>query len=373
VFARRLPTGARVPRRITVGDVMSTNRVWYISLAIAVALLLHAAPARAAAPVCDAGPFLYALPAGLTHVEPRAPCTDADGDAITIDVSTAPHLGTLSPAGAVPIGTVRFYTANADAASLPNPRDTMSFVATAGGEQSTPMRVDVKILPPNHAPVCTDVAVTVASGRSVHIPTPQCTDADNGIPTVVFDKPAHGTYNAATGQYRPKAGFTGKDTMTFAAVDYWKVSSKVGTVTIKVTKASGTGGGGGGGGSSPADHKAPKLVITVPPNLDLGSALADGIPFTARTNEDSRLAVSLYVSRRTARHLGLKKHPRTRFRVGRVVSHLTPGSTVVTVKLSSRAQARMAGARRVRLTMVAKVSDAAGNVRTKHARPVLRN
>jgi hypothetical protein len=373
VFARRLPTGARVPWRITVGDVMSTNRVWHISLAIAVALLLYAAPARAAAPVCDGGPFLYALPAGLTHVEPRAPCTDADGDAITVDVSTAPHLGTLSPAGALAIGSVRFYTANADAASLPNPRDTMSFVATAGGEQSNPMRVDVKILPPDHAPVCTDVAVTVASGRSVHIPTPQCTDVDLGVPTIVFDKPAHGTYDAATGQYRPRRGFTGKDTMTFAGVDYWKVSSKIGTVTIKVTKGSGTGGGGGGGGSGPADHKAPKLVITVPPTLDLASALADGIPFTARTNEDGRLAVRLYVSRRTARHLGLKKHPTTRFRVGKVVSHLTPGKTVVTAKLSRKARTHLAGARRVRLTLVAKVSDAAGNVRTKHARLALRN
>jgi Big-like domain-containing protein len=368
-----LPTGTRVALRITVGCVMSTNRVWYSSLAIAVALLLHAAPARAAAPVCDGGPFLYALPAGLTHVEPRAPCTDADGDAITVDVSVAPHLGTLSPAGAMPIDTVRFYTANADAASVTNPRDTMTFVATAGGEQSTPMRVDVKILPPDNAPVCTDVAVTVASGHSVHIPTSQCTDADGGIPTVVFDKPAHGTFDATTGRYRPKPGFTGKDTMTFAAVDYWKVSSKVGTVTIKVTKGSGGGGGGGGGGSATADHRAPKLVITVPPRLDLAGALADGIPFTVQTNEEGRLAVNVYVSRRTARHFGLKKDPHKRFRIGRVVSHLTPGKTVVTAKLSSRAQSHLAGARRVRLTLVAKVSDAAGNVRTKHARLVLRH
>jgi hypothetical protein len=344
--------------------------VWPIGLAIGIAvLLLPAAPARAAAPVCNGGPFLYALPAGLTHVEPKAPCTDADGDPITVDVTTAPHLGSLSPAGAIPINTVRFYTANASAASLPTPRDTMTFVASAGGEQSNPVRVDVKILPPDHAPVCDNVAVTVASGRSVHIPTPHCVDIDKGTPTVIFDAPAHGTYDAATARYRPKPGFTGTDTMRFAAVDYWKVSSKVGTVSIKVTRGSGTGGGGSTGS---LDKRAPSLVIAVPPSLDIGSALLDGILFTARTNEASRLAVSLYVSRRTARHLGLRKHPTKRVRVGRAVSHLLPGKTVVAVKLSRKARARMTDAPRVRLTLVAKVSDAAGNVRTKRARIVLR-
>jgi hypothetical protein len=157
--------------------------------------------------------------------------------------------------------------------------------------------------------------------------------------------------------------------MTFAGVDYWKVSSKVGTVTIKVTKGSGPGGGGSTG---PPDTRAPRLVITVPPSLDIGSALVDGILFTARTNEASRLAASLYVSRRTARHLGLRKHATKRVRVGRVVSHLIPGKTVVAVKLSRKARARLTDARRVRLTLVAKVSDAAGNVRTKRARIVLR-
>lgn len=349
---------------------MSMNRVWYASLAIAVALLLHAAPARAAAPVCNGGPFLYALPAGLTHVEPRAPCTDADGDPITVDATVPPHLGTLSPAGALPIDTVRFYTAHADAASTPNPRDTMTFAATAGGEQSNTFRVDVKILPPDNAPVCTNVAATVAAGHSVHIPTPHCVDADGGTPVVVFDAPAHGTYNATTGQYRPKAGFTGTDRMTFAAVDYWKVSSKVGTITIKVTKAS--GGGGGGGGSGPTDHRAPRLRLDVPRRLDLASTLADGILFTAKTNEISRLVVSLYVSRHTAHRFGIKRHAKTRVRVGRAVSHLIPGKAVVAVKLSRKARAKLTDARRVRLTLVAKVSDAAGNVRTRRATITLR-
>jgi hypothetical protein len=194
-------------------------------------------------------------------------------------------------------------------------------------------------------------------------------DADGGTPTVIFDAPAHGTYDVATGRYRPKPGFVGTDTMRFAAVDYWKVSSKVGTVSIKVTKGSGTSGGGSTGS---VDKKAPRLVLGVPPSFDIGSALLDGILFTARTNEAGRLAVSLYVGPRAARHLGLRKHAKKRVRVGRAVTHLVPGKTVVAVKLSRKARARMADARRVRLLLVAKVSDAAGNVRTKRARITLR-
>jgi hypothetical protein len=54
------------------------------------------------------------------------------------------------------------------------------------------------------------------------------------------------------------------------------------------------------------------------------------------------------------------------------VSHLIPGKAVVAVKLSRKAQSRLANARRVRLTLVAKVSDAAGNVRTRRAAITLR-
>jgi len=330
-------------------------------------MLLLPGAASAAPPVCEAGPFLYALPAGLTHVNPRAPCTDADGDAITVEVRTPPHLGKLTPEGSIPIDEVRFYSANADAANLPAPRDTMAFVAHAGGEESNPFTVDVKILPPNHAPVCTDLAVTVKSGQSVFIPTPHCVDADNDTPELIFDKPGHGTYDAKTQRYTPKAGFTGKDTLTFAAVDYWDVSSKVGKVTITVTKGSGTGTTNPG----PRDRRAPRLTIDAPSVLELESALHGGVLLTARTNEAGRLSVRLYVGPKTARRFGLSKHATERVRVGKVVRHIVEGKTVVKVKFTRKARARLKEAGVVRLTVVAKLADAAGNARIKRVKIVL--
>jgi hypothetical protein len=331
-----------------------------VSLTVVVLLLVLAAPASAAPPVCEAGPFLYDLPAGLTHLHPRAPCTDADGDAITVEVRTPPHLGTLTPAGTVPISEVRFYTAGAAAAGMAAPRDTMTFVAHAGGEESSPVTVDVKILPPDHAPVCDDLSVTVKSGRSVRIPAPHCVDADNDKPQVIFDKPAHGSYDPKTGRYRPDSGFTGKDTMRFAAVDYWNVSSKTGKVTIRVTK--GTGPGGSGPGSR--DRRAPRLKIAAPSSLELGRALR-GIPFTAKTDEGGRLTVKLYVSLRSARRYDIGR------RVGRTVRHVVAGRSVLKARFSRAARAGLKDAGTVRLKLVARLADAAGNTRTRRVRITL--
>jgi Bacterial Ig domain len=344
-------------------------RLWYVSLAIGVALPLAPGTASAAAPVCEGGPFLYALPAGLTHLNPRADCKDPDGDPITIEVRTPPHLGTLSPEGTVPIDELRFYTANADAATLPAPRDMMTFVAHAGGEESNPIRLDVRILPPDHAPVCQDLAVSVEAGHSVSVPAPQCADADNSAPKVVFDKPAHGAYDASSRRYTPKAGFTGRDTITFAAVDYWGVSSKVGRVTVTVKP--GSGPGITGPGARDRDRRAPSLALRAPASLGLGAALRRGILFSARTDEAGLLAVGLYVGRTTARHVGLRRHAAKRVRVGRVTRHILAGRTVVRARFSHRARTRLRHAGRVHLTLLARMSDAAGNARSRRVRIAL--
>jgi hypothetical protein len=194
-----------------------------------------------------------------------------------------------------------------------------------------------------------------------------CVDADNDTPEVILDKPAIGSFDATTRRYTPKAGFTGEDTMTFAAVDYWDVSSKVGKVTITVTKGSGSGTTQPGS----RDKRAPSLDIDAPSFLELGRALRQGILFTARTNEAGRLAVKLYVGRKTARRSKLKKNPTGRARVGSVVRHIVSGKTVVRVKFTRKARNRLKDAGPVRLTLVAKMSDAAGNVRTERVKIVL--
>src|ERR1044071_10430323 len=134
------------------------SRIWFVAIAAGLILLGVTGTASAAVPVCAPDPALYELPAGLTWLNPRAPCTDADGDAITVQVTDPPDHGTLQPDGTQPIDAKRFYTANANAAGI---RDSMKFVAVANGEQANEFQADVWILPAHSAPVCKELAVAV--------------------------------------------------------------------------------------------------------------------------------------------------------------------------------------------------------------------
>src|SRR4051794_39561496 len=138
--------------------------MWSVSGVAALCALCLPRAASAAVPQCAAEPSLYELPAGLTWLNPRAPCTDANGDTITVEVVDPPKFGTLNPGGAQPIGAQRWYTAKPDAAGN---RDSMTFAAVANGERSNEFQVDVWILPPHSAPVCKDVALDVQAGSSV--------------------------------------------------------------------------------------------------------------------------------------------------------------------------------------------------------------
>jgi hypothetical protein len=123
----------------------------FVSVVAGVALLGLPGAAGAAAPVCDDSHSLYQLPAGLTWLNPRAPCADADGDAIWIEVVDKPDFGTLDPDGAklISIDKARFYTAKPDAAGS---GDKMTFIAHAGGERSKPFSVEVWNLPTHTSP-----------------------------------------------------------------------------------------------------------------------------------------------------------------------------------------------------------------------------
>lgn len=335
-------------------------RLWFGTVLAGLALLAVPSAASAAPPVCDAGPYLYDLPAGLTHVHPQAPCTDADGDPITVQVTDAPDYGTLEPPGTIANDEVRYYTANADAAGY---RDTMTFVAVANGETSNAMTVDVVIKPANHVPVCADVAVSVQRGASVAVPAPACSDADGDEYQVIHDRPAHGRFDAGSGRYTASGDFTGTDTMTFVAVDDWDTVSAKGTVRITVTP--GPKSPGSPQQSASSDRRAPRLTLEAPSSLAASLAtLRAGIPFTARTNEAGRLLVRVYVNRRSARRHGLARGPGDRVLVGSLSRTITAGDTTARVKLSRRARARLDDAAGVKLSLIARISDAAGNART---------
>lgn len=219
---------------------MGWRRARFCSLATAgvAAILLTPAVASAAPPACSPATGLVAnVQAGESIVLPAPPCTDPENDPISIEVTQAPTLGTLDPAGTQPIATQRTYTADADAGGA---TDTIKFRAVAGGENSNEATLEIHI-GDNHAPVCpANLARSVASGGQLVIDQNPCTDADSDPLTyVIVGPPAHGTITGpasnGTYTYKPAAGYVGSDSLTYRARDA-STESNLGTFSITVTQ-----------------------------------------------------------------------------------------------------------------------------------------
>lgn len=330
------------------------SRLWFVSVVAAFVLLGVPGTASAAPPTCDEpARVLYQLPAGLTWTHPRADCTDPDGDPINIEISEPPEFGTFDPPGAIPINQIRTYTANADAAGN---RDSMKFRAvTPNGEASPDFQVDVWILPAHSAPTCKDLTLDVKAGASVAI-APVCVDADGDDYALRVTKaPAHGTYDPVRGVYTAAPRYAGKDTMTFVAVDEWRLVSAARTVTLNVKSAP---------GAPPLvrDKTAPTLTLRARKK----SSLRRGIRLTATASEAGRMALEVTVGRKTAQRAEIDT------RVGSLVRNLAAGKTNFKLKLYRKARRELADLRRVRVKIVARLVDAAGNVRTKRLRITLK-
>jgi hypothetical protein len=357
-------------------------RLWWTTLAAGFLVLVFAQAASAAAPVCDTALRQVSIPAGSSHENPRAPCTDDDNDAITIQTVTAPSHGTLTPSGDVSIDDPQTYTAAADAAGT---TDTMTFRAVAGGEQSADFSIEVQIGEPDQAPVCNDATATVQSGESVAVAL-SCDDPESNGLSIHTEQPAHGTYDGAL--YTPAAGFTGTDTITFWAVDEWDVKSADATATITVTAAPPTPTPTPTPTpkpkpkpkpkppvttqpSPPADHTAPSLDLLAAPSLAARPALRKGVEFMATTDEAAVLTVQVFVGRNTARRYRIKRHATAKVLVGTLTQALAKGDTAVKLKLDRKARKRLKKAPIVRLKLVARITDAAGNHRTKRLKITL--
>ena len=349
------------------------NRRIYGVLAAGLVTLAWPASAHAAAPVCSPATGLAAsVQAGEFIHLPPAPCSDADGDAIEIELTQAPIHGTLTPPGTQPIGTQRTYTADADAGGQ---TDVIKFRAVAGGESSNEATLDIDITP-NHAPVCpAQTTLTVESGKQLVIAKNPCTDADGDpLSFTILDGPDHGALTATNPAgpftYTSQAGYVGGDRVTYRAMDA-STASNAATLTISVTRPATTPGGGGSTAPPPviappppADTTPPTLAVrTSHARLGLARALQRGVPLTLTAGEGGRATIQLRLSRRDARRLGVDRRARHAVTVGRLSRTLAAGETKVSVKLTRKARQRLARVRRVRLTLVVRIADTAGNVR----------
>lgn len=123
--------------------VLPAPRAAVLCAAIACAALAMPAGADAAAPTCDVpSDFQLDMEAGQTISVPTPPCSDADGDPISIEVTQQPAHATLSPSGTAPLDTGRTLTANSAG------DDSMAFRAVAAGEASPSYGVAIRITTP---------------------------------------------------------------------------------------------------------------------------------------------------------------------------------------------------------------------------------
>lgn len=343
-------------------------------LAVLVAVLVFPAAASANAPQCNASPRVLSVPAGVT-VQARISCDDSDGDPIEIEIMVPPEHGTLAPPSTT--GGQWHYTTNPDAEGK---TDTFKFRAVAGGELSEVVTVDINIGPVNHAPVCHDIALSVQTGSSVKVPF-DCTEPDDEyFEVIIEDGPTHGVFEYGNPQlYTPAAGFSGEDFMTFRAIDWWGADS-IGAIRITVTptpKPSPQPKPSPGPSPQPLpDVTAPTLDLRVSSSLTLRKALRRGIRVTATTNEAGPIVLGAFVTRKLARRLRIDRKAQGAVLVASRKRDISAGKSVFKLKLSSKARRRLRSkARRrlrratnVKLRIVARIADSAGNARTETLR-----
>ena len=153
--------------------------------------------------------------------------SDADGDALTYTIVTAPRRGTLS--GVAPNLT---YRPRANEFGT----DSFEFVASDGGLTSSPALVNIAITPVNDAPTVIAREISAVYGSTTSIPL-QGSDPDGDSLTYrVLSQPANGTLSGTAPAlvYTPAVGFTGQDSFRVVAND-GTVDSVEATIVVRVT------------------------------------------------------------------------------------------------------------------------------------------
>ncbi len=153
--------------------------------------------------------------------------SDADGDALTYSIVSAPTKGTLS--GNAPNLT---YKPNANA----NGTDSFSFRASDGKANSNTAVVSITVTAVNDAPVAAVRSATTTEDKAVAIVL-SASDADGDALTYsIVSNPSMGTLSGSAPNltYTPAADANGSDSFSFRVSD-GKVNSNTAAVSITVT------------------------------------------------------------------------------------------------------------------------------------------
>ena len=181
------------------------------STALAAAVFLLLAPgAMAAPPTCEAQQPAQEVQTGAPFFFFPS-CSDADGDELSFEITTAPEHGDAF----VDFGGI-VYTPTAPY----NGPDQLAFTATDGTDTTQPVTVDITVVE-NPPPECTTpLTLKVEPGEPAFLfPFETCGD-EQFLTFTVVTLPAHGDIDLEVDfTYAPDPGFVGTDRFTFVAND----------------------------------------------------------------------------------------------------------------------------------------------------------
>ena len=186
-------------------------------------------------PTCTGGPFEYEVESGQVLSLPDPPCTDADGETLT--------LRDRHPARARHARRARGRRRpHLHAGRRLHGRGLVHVPGLRRRRRVEPPDGDITVTPPpNDPPACSDVSRPLVPDAAATIQL-ACTDPDGDPVTLEpVAGPAHGTLGAidqSTDQvvYTPEASYTGTDSFTYRATD-GTLPGPAATVSIVVTGA----------------------------------------------------------------------------------------------------------------------------------------
>jgi hypothetical protein len=203
--------------------------------------------------------------------------------------------------------------------------------------------------------------VTVTADKEKVLPEPNCSDKEDDPLTIVFDDAANGRLDIRGTDlvYTPNPGYSGPDLFTYYAEEAeWGVQSDAAWMrmnvilppVIKMPLPQPT--------PVPTPVAAPK--DTTAPAIALKNASKkQAVAIALTTSENASATLTLTLDKATAKKLKLSRS------VGTLKAALTPGTSTLKVKLSSKAAKAFKKLKRVKLAVTAVVVDAAGNRTTK--------
>lgn len=257
---------------------LSRATSWMSALVLAAVPLVLPQPAWAA-PTCDPSLQLESVHPGSATWGSLS-CDDPSGTGLNYSITAGPYGGYATADGSA----VSYYPY---ADYVGSDSFTVEVTDNEGGSTTVEVMVEVT----DSAPECADHVSASPHRAPVDVDLEeQCWDLDGDQVTfAIVGEPQHGTVTLdpqGVATYTPDADYTGIDSFSYQASDLW-LTGTTAAVNVRVALP---------------DPLEASLIV---PRQTLRSAAADGLRVVATPSRSAHCDITLTVSRKTARRLGI--------------------------------------------------------------------